>query len=96
MAQIVERDLHHLQQLGKWRKRSDNVSVGTLVLIKIDILSAATWTLGRVHQVHPGDDGLVRVVTVKTANSLVRRPLSKICLLPVRSSVEEDNKAEAH
>ncbi|XP_025263171.1 uncharacterized protein LOC112637511 [Camponotus floridanus] len=83
--------LQHLQQLGRWRHRFANLQPGALVLIKDDLRPPAKWSLGRVVQVHPGDDGLVRVVTVNTPTSQLRRPISKICPLPINH--EEANHA---
>ncbi|GFX01150.1 hypothetical protein TNCV_4581161 [Trichonephila clavipes] len=33
--------------------------------------------MARILQVHPGNDGLVRVATVKTQNSVLKRPVHK-------------------
>ena len=85
--------LNHLQQLGKWRTRSANLRPGTLVLLKDELLPPARWSLGRIVSTHPGDDGLVRVVTVRTATSELRRPVTKICPLPVESPAPADEPA---
>ncbi|EZA62955.1 hypothetical protein X777_11971 [Ooceraea biroi] len=54
-----------------------------MVLLRNPLLPPCKWELGRVIRCHPGEDGLVRVVTVKTATSEFKRPLGKLCLLPV-------------
>ncbi|CAK1581457.1 unnamed protein product [Parnassius mnemosyne] len=36
----------------------------------------------RVQDVHPGKDGVVRVVTLRTTNGLLKRPVNKLCPLP--------------
>ena len=36
------------------------------------------WKLGRIEAVHPGKDGLVRVVDVRTKGVVKRRPISRI------------------
>jgi hypothetical protein len=76
--------LHTLQQRSKWSSASTKVTPGTLVLIKNDQVPPLQWSLGRVEQVHPGPDGLVRVATVKTTNGSIRRPVVKLCPLPSR------------
>ena len=44
----------------------------------------AQWPVGRVIWTHPGCDNLVRVVTLKTARGVYKRPVSKVAvLLPV-------------
>ncbi|XP_070167756.1 uncharacterized protein [Polyergus mexicanus] len=75
--------LHHLQQLRKWMKPASNLSIGDLVLIKSELQPPAKWALARVTALHPGPDGLVRVVSLKTANSTLKRPVAKLCPLPL-------------
>ena len=41
-------------------------------------LASTKWPLARVVQVHPGKDGKVRVVTVRTAKGVYRRPVIKV------------------
>jgi len=83
--------LHHLQ-LGKWKKSPNEVmEVSTLVLIKDDHVATIKWTMGRIVQIYSDADGLVRVVTVKTTDSL-RRSLRKICPLPIRAPEPQDDR----
>ncbi|XP_054722391.1 uncharacterized protein LOC129232176 [Uloborus diversus] len=74
--------LNQLQQRTKWKKPRRNLRVNDLVLLKEDNLPPLQWSLGRVVQVFPGDDGAVRVVDVKTQRGQFRRPITKCCLLP--------------
>lgn len=39
--------------------------------------------LGKIVAVQSGNDGIVCVITVKTANGLFKRPIAKLCLLPL-------------
>ncbi|XP_029170297.1 uncharacterized protein LOC114939986 [Nylanderia fulva] len=75
--------LHSLQQRSKWRDSKQNLAINDFVLIKNNVLPPAKWNLGRIVQVHPGADGLVRVVTVRTATSLLQRPITQLCKLPI-------------
>ncbi|XP_011865588.1 PREDICTED: uncharacterized protein LOC105560785 [Vollenhovia emeryi] len=67
-----------LQQRSKWRKVQPQIRLGQLVLLRNSTLPPCKWELGRVTQCHPGPDGFVRVVTVKTAASEYRRPIVKL------------------
>ncbi|CAG7824546.1 unnamed protein product, partial [Allacma fusca] len=78
--------LHQLQQRNKWNLSSENLKVGTLVLLKDERLPPTEWKLGRIIQVHPGPDGLVRVVTLKTESGELKRPIVKLCPLPLEQS----------
>ena len=73
--------LPSLQERGKWNQPQRNVQVNDLVLIADDNLPRNTWPMGRIVDVFPGNDGLVRTVDVRAKNSVYRRPVAKICLL---------------
>ncbi|XP_063989937.1 uncharacterized protein LOC135169131 [Diachasmimorpha longicaudata] len=57
----------------KWNQRQENIKVGDMVLVVNENFPPARWPLARVTAVHPGDDGLTRVATVKTPYSEVAR-----------------------
>lgn len=74
--------LVRLQQRPKWLKQKQNVKINDLVLIKDERLPSTQWALGRIIALHPGEDDLVRVVTIKTQAGELKRPIQKVCLLP--------------
>lgn len=39
------------------------------------------WPLGRVVKVYTGDDGLVRYADVRTQNTTLRRPVTKLAVI---------------
>jgi hypothetical protein len=71
------------KQRGKWTKNQTEIKINDLVLIKDDNFPPLQWKLGRVIELFPGKDNIVRVVNIKTASGIFRRPLVKICPLPV-------------
>lgn len=75
--------LSNLQQKVKWHKNEPNIKIGDLVLIKNEGLPPLCWRLARVVNTHPGSDNKVRVVTLKTENSELKRPITKLCKLPI-------------
>lgn len=81
--------LHTLQQRAKWLDHTVAPAVGTLVLIKDDLSPPLQWRLGRIISLHPGDDGIARVATVKTTTGILKRPLSKLCPLPNNSESQD-------
>lgn len=82
--------INTLQQRAKWRRvAKDIIKIGQLVLLKNSGLSPCKWEMGRIIQCHAGPDGLIRVVTIQTAASAYKRPISKICLLPIDLEREE-------
>lgn len=72
-----------LQQRVKWKKTKPPIKIGQMILLRNSTLPPCKWELGRVTRCHPGSDGLIRVVTVKTATSEYKRPIVKLCLLPI-------------
>ncbi|XP_076660111.1 uncharacterized protein LOC143363399 [Halictus rubicundus] len=75
--------LQTLHQRPKWKVKGTLTRVGQIVLLRNANTPPSTWELGRIVACHPGDDGLVRVVSVKTAHGEFKRPTAKICFLPV-------------
>lgn len=49
-----------------------------LCLLRGENIPPNKWPLARVERLHPGEDGIVRVVVVRIATSSFTRPLSKI------------------
>jgi len=60
--------------------------VGDVVVINDDSLLSNEWRLGRIDSVFPGADGNVRVVDNRTARGIVKRPVTKVVLLPEEPS----------
>ncbi|XP_018399614.1 PREDICTED: uncharacterized protein LOC108777272 [Cyphomyrmex costatus] len=81
--------LHTLQQRPKWRVVQRLAKVGQIVLVRNPLAPPSQWELGRITACHPGDDNLTRVVTVKTSHSEYKRPIAKLCFLPVTINSEE-------
>jgi hypothetical protein len=59
---------------------------GARVILVEDNTPPLMWKIGRIVETHPGNDGHVRVVTVRTSQGLVKRSLrvkGVLCPLPV-------------
>lgn len=77
--------LQQLQTRSKWKRKADtNLEIGQLVIIKDDNLPPLAWPTGRITELHRGNDGCVRAVTLKTAHGPKSRGISKICVLPIQ------------
>ncbi|XP_074114130.1 uncharacterized protein LOC141537182 [Cotesia typhae] len=79
------------QSISKWRYQQDDIKLGSLVLITDERLPPSKWPLARVIQLHPGKDGLTRVVTLKTATTILTRPIVKLALLPLAPHQESSD-----
>ncbi|XP_050698781.1 uncharacterized protein LOC126986557 [Eriocheir sinensis] len=73
--------LHTLRMRQRRIAPARNLRVGDLVLLTEPLLPRNHWRLGRVLQVFPGSDGLVRRVRLRTGSGTLVRPVVKLCLL---------------
>jgi len=81
--------LPQLQIRGKWTTNTKALAVNDVVIVRDENMPPAKWKLARITSIHPGNDGRIRVVTVRMANQTeMRRPVIKLCRLPVYE--EED------
>jgi hypothetical protein len=83
---FVQEYLGTLQSRPKWCEPFPSVQPGILVLVKESDASFSShkWNLARVTAVHPGPDGKVRVVDIKTPQGHVyRRPITRVAPLPI-------------
>lgn len=85
--------LQTLQQRNKWRKLQDNVSVGQLVLVLDNNLPPSKWLMGRIIEVYPDSEGIIRSVKLKLQKGTLVRPIVKICPLPMDADIEEDQES---
>lgn len=76
--------LNNLQQRHKWNQNVKNLVKGQLVLVKEDNLPPLMWTIGRIVDTIQGNDGIVRVVTIRTKTGTYDRPVVKVCPLPIQ------------
>ena len=58
-----------------------NLQTNDLVVIREDNMPPSRWKLGRVIEIFPSKDGLVRAVKVKTQSAVYLRPITKLGLL---------------
>ena len=79
-----EQYITNLPPVVRKHKRGNTVAVGDLVLIREENFgSRLNWPLARVVKLHPGRDGLIRSVDVKTSKSIICRPIQKLHKLEV-------------
>lgn len=79
--------LTSLQERKKWRREQENLRIGQLVVLKSENYPPASWALGRIIELLPSKDGLVRNVVVETATNRFKRAVQKLCVLPMGPDV---------
>ena len=79
----VKEYLPTLTRRTRWHGAVPSVKVGDVVVVADPSLPRGSWPKGVVTSVHPGRDGRVRVVDVKTKLGVFRRPVTKLCVLDV-------------
>ena len=76
-----------LQTRTKWTKSYlDHLKLNSLVLIRDNNQPPMNWKLGRVVQLHPGTDGIVRVVSIRTTDTTIKRAVNQVYVLPISSN----------
>ncbi|CAG7657454.1 unnamed protein product [Allacma fusca] len=85
--------LSRLQQRPKWWVAQPNLKKRAIVLVKDDNLPPLKWKMGRVAEIHPDSNNLVRVATIKTAQGEIKRPVVKLALLPLDTQELLDEKS---
>jgi hypothetical protein len=81
--------LPELTRRNKWHKPARTVQIGDVVVIFDDNHPRSYWKKGLVTEIHEGVDGIVRTVTLKTANGILKRPVAKIAVLDLKEVSEE-------
>ncbi|XP_033209222.1 uncharacterized protein LOC117168016 [Belonocnema kinseyi] len=84
--------LNELTTRTKWKTgSSDDITIGSLVVMKEDNAPPLHWKLGRIILSNPGKDGVVRVVSLKTETGIYKRSVKGLCPLPIEESVCHDS-----
>lgn len=86
--------LTHIMKRQKWLDAQKNAKVGDIVLVKEDNISRNDWKIGRIEEIYPGNDGLVRNISIVMSNQFLdgkgkphqptttlKRPIQKIVIL---------------
>lgn len=85
--------LGNLMKRNKWCTHTENLKVGDIVLLK-DVSSApCLWPYAKIIQVHPGSDGMVHIVTIKTKTGIFKRNVGR--LLSLQPLLEESKQDTA-
>ena len=84
--------LNELNLRNKWTSGDHNIQKGTMVILKEINLPPLQWELGRVIALHPGDDGITRTVTVKTASGDFKRNIKQVSPLPIEEYNKDNHK----
>ena len=70
-----------LNRATKWYKERDNLKKGDIVIVISADSPRAHWPLAKVINVFPGKDGRVRIAEIQIGNKLLKRSVTKLCLL---------------
>ena len=77
-----------LHKFSKWNIASRNVQVGDVVCVRGKQSAPTKWPLAVGEKVHPGNDGKVWVVTIRTSKGTYTPPVTKIVPL-----INDDSKS---
>lgn len=83
--------LNELQLRTKWIKDGPKLKIGAIVLIKDNRLPCSQWALGKVIQLHPGEDRVAQAATLRTSSGEIKRATNRLCPLPNAQATEDNN-----
>ena len=72
-----------LQARQKWVQQQRSPGIGDRVLIRSELTPPLKWPLAQITALQPGGDGIVRVVSLRTATTTLRRPIVKLVYMPM-------------
>ncbi|XP_015122055.1 nuclear pore complex protein Nup54 [Diachasma alloeum] len=87
--------IHRYQQIYRWRQPTNEINIGSLVLITDEREPPAKWPLARVIEIHPGQDNLTRVVTLRKGHQKMQRAIHRLVPLPINADLLEDQQTES-
>jgi len=77
----VREFLPHIIHMQKWFCKKRNFEKDDIVLVVDETQPRSRWALGRIIDTYSDSKGLVRSVLVKSQNTLLKRPITKLCLI---------------
>ena len=83
--------LTSLRKFYKWHHPIRNLTPGDVVIIKDEDTPTGWWPIGRIVEVYPGKDGLVRVAKIKTSKLIYKRPIAKLVHLFFMTTVRRQD-----
>ncbi|KRZ47836.1 hypothetical protein T02_819, partial [Trichinella nativa] len=66
---------------GRWRKTGQEPKVGDIVLVHEPSTAWIKWPIGRIIEIHPSEDGVIRSATVETRQGTVTRSARSLRLV---------------
>ncbi|XP_058449333.1 uncharacterized protein LOC131429292 [Malaya genurostris] len=84
MSSLPDADVSQIPitRLDHYQRLQHRVQQFWMVIVVDEFLAPVKWPLARIINTNPGPDGLTRVVELKTSRGIIRRPITKVCLLP--------------
>ncbi|CAC5420462.1 unnamed protein product [Mytilus coruscus] len=81
-----------LNKRDKWTKTKRDIKTDDIVLVMNPNVPRRHWTLGRIIEVFPGKDGHVRVAKVSLGQTVLIRPITKLCPLDIETSENDSDE----
>ena len=79
----------------KWQKNNPDLQQGDVVLEVDPATPRGRWRLGRIVETHPGQDGHVRTVSVRFGDSVLKRPVVRLCPLERQGDASDGEKGQS-
>lgn len=80
-----------LNKRTKWTQNRKDFKLNDIVLVMNQNLPRGHWPLGKIVEVFPGHDGHIRVAKVKIGQTVLVRPITKLCPLELDNTENDEN-----
>ncbi|XP_015111984.1 uncharacterized protein LOC107037763 [Diachasma alloeum] len=84
--------IHRYQQIYRWRQPTNEINIGSLVLITDEREPPAKWPLAQVIEIYPRQENLTRVVTLRKGHQEIQRAIHRLVPLPINADLLEDQQ----
>ena len=81
LKRFIKEYIPKLTERKKRKEKRKNLKEGNVVLVAEPNQPLGILPLGRIVTTHPGQNGMVRAVTVRTQYGEYKRPITKLCFL---------------
>ena len=81
LAKVRKKYIPTLNERNKWKKRKPDNMVHHIVLVVDEAVPRSQWSTARVLKSYSEANSGVRSVKVNTSHSVLKRPISKLCMI---------------
>ena len=87
---VALREKHNLNHKNKTKR----IEVGDIVMIKGESKNRGNWKIGKISDIYPGKDGIVRAVQIRCGGKFLERPVQLLYPLELHCDVQTRDESK--